>query len=326
MSKSKLEGKVGLFVFVCLVLLGGLVLQFSKGAKLFEKTYDITLDAANVGGLKNRAKVLMSGVEVGLVSNIRLSKHGTNALVTLHLYKEYEVHQDAEFAIESAGFLGDQYIAITPRANLLPPFTNGGIAHAEAPFNIQEAARSATGLLQRIDDAAVKLNAMLADVRRDLLNDRTLTNLSAALANLRNVSDHALTTVDSLNRLIVTNEAPISLAVSNFSRFGEQLNAVAGSAGEVLNTNAPQINLAIKNLEDSTEKLKHLLDDVQAGHGLAGSLLKNDQLASDVNQIAANLNVATENLNRRGLWGLLWGAKPPRTNELSAQPLYPPKH
>ena len=41
MDKSRFEWKVGLFVFIGLVLLAALLLQFSKGTSLFRPTYDI---------------------------------------------------------------------------------------------------------------------------------------------------------------------------------------------------------------------------------------------------------------------------------------------
>ena len=79
MSKSRLEWKVGLFVLVGLVLLGALALQFSKGTTFFRPTYTIKLRTANVGGLKLRSAVLMAGVQIGTVSDIRLAPGGTNA-------------------------------------------------------------------------------------------------------------------------------------------------------------------------------------------------------------------------------------------------------
>ena len=65
MSPKRLEWKVGLFVLVCLVLLGVLVLNFSKGLTFFTPTYTLHLKTANVGGIKREASVLMAGVQVG---------------------------------------------------------------------------------------------------------------------------------------------------------------------------------------------------------------------------------------------------------------------
>ncbi len=73
MEKKRLEIKVGLFVFLGLALLGVLLLQFSKSASLWRGTYEVHLHAVNVGGIKPRAGVLLAGVQVGSVSDIRLA-------------------------------------------------------------------------------------------------------------------------------------------------------------------------------------------------------------------------------------------------------------
>ncbi len=62
------------------------------------------------------------------------------------------------------------------------------------------------------------------------------------------------------------------------------------------------------------------MEDVQAGKGLAGSLVKNEQLAADVAQIAYNLSITTSNLNRLGLWGILWKKKVPPPPKVQPQP------
>jgi len=68
------------------------------------------------------------------------------------------------------------------------------------------------------------------------------------------------------------------------------------------------------------------VDDLQAGKGLAGNLLKNDQLAASVQDTAKNLSITSSNLNRLGLWGILWQHKPPRTNApVTPRPLSAPK-
>src|SRR5690348_15579091 len=90
MSKSHLEWKVGLFVLIGLALLGALLLEFSKGLTFFRPTYEIDLRAPNVGGLKPRAAVLMSGVQVGTVSGIRLAPDGRTVLILLRIYGQYK--------------------------------------------------------------------------------------------------------------------------------------------------------------------------------------------------------------------------------------------
>jgi phospholipid/cholesterol/gamma-HCH transport system substrate-binding protein len=325
MSKSRLEWRVGLFVFIGLVILGALLLQFSKGTMFLRSTYNILLRAANVGGLKIKSSVFMAGVQVGTVSDIKLGPQGTNVTITLKLYKQYEVHTDARFLIEQSGFLGDQYVAILPTKNQGDIFHDNDTAEAEAPFNLQEVARSAGGFLQRVDETAKKLNDAINDVRRLVLNEETLTNLAIAVGNIRTVSEKALTTVDSINSVVSTNSPAISTSASNLVFFSKQLTQFGDAFSSVLATNTDEITMAVKNIESSTEVLKNLLSDVQTGKGLAGSLIKNEQLANDVTQIAENLSVTSSNLNRLGLWGILWQRKPPRTNPPPDRVLAAPK-
>ena len=326
MSKSRLEWKVGLFVFIGLTLLAALLLEFSKGTTFWRHTYTIRLRADNVGGLKVRSTVLMSGVQVGTVSDIKLSPEGKSVTMTLRIYGEYEIHKDARFVIEQSGFLGDNYVSILPTENLGDIFRDGGEAHAEAPFNLQEVARSAAGFIQRIDETAQRLNDAIADVRRYVLNEQTLTNLSAAVYRLRGFSEEALATVDDIHTLVITNRPALATSGSNLVFFSEQINQFAAGLNGIVATNSPTINELVKNIESSTVVLKNLLNDLQAGKGLAGSLIKNEEAATHVSQIASNLSITTSNLNRLGLWGILWQHKPPTTNPaVTTRPLSAPK-
>jgi phospholipid/cholesterol/gamma-HCH transport system substrate-binding protein len=314
MSKSHLEWKVGLFVMIGLVLLAALLIAFSKGLTFFRPTYTILLTAPNVGGLKPHADVLLSGVKVGTVSDISLSPEGTNATISLSIYNVYQIYRDAQFVIESAGFLGDQYIAIVPTENKGRVLRDQDTATAEAPFNLQEVARSAGGLLQRIDETAKRLNDAIVDIRRLVLNEQTLTNLSAAVINVRTLSERARLAVDNVNSLILSNGPALSQSGSNLVLFTEQINQFAGSLREVVTTNSPEIKTAVNNIETATVDLRGLLGDLRAGKGAVGNLLTNEQMAADMAQITSNLSITTSNLNRLGLWGILWQHKPPRTN------------
>jgi ABC-type transporter Mla subunit MlaD len=316
MDKSRLELKVGLFVLVGLVLVAVLLIQFSKGTSLFAGAYTLRLHAVNVGGLKIRAGVLLAGVEVGSVSDIQLADDGKSVTIVLSVYKKFKnkIYHDAQFVIEQAGFLGDQYVSIIPTTNSPPVLEDGADVECQKPFDLQEVARSASGFIERIDDTAKKLDDSVTDLRRVVLNEQTLTNFSIALNNMRTFSEQAMGTMSGINDIITTNGSQVSLAISNAVLFSEQLKQLAGSAQDTLTTNGTEISAAVKNVESSTEVLKSLMNDIQSGKGLAGTFLQNEQLATNVQIIADNLAVTTSNLNRHGLWGILWSHKPEATN------------
>jgi phospholipid/cholesterol/gamma-HCH transport system substrate-binding protein len=314
MDKSRLEIKVGLFVFIGLVLVAIVLIQFSKGTSLFRGTYELRLHAVNAGGIKQRAGVLLAGVEVGSVSQIKLAEDGKSVTILLKIYKDYPIYHDARFVIESAGFLGDQYVAVIPTTNSLPLLEDGADVPCQEPFNLQEVARSAAGFIQRIDETAKKLDASVGDLQRVVLNRQTLTNFAIAINNSRVFSEQALDTIHDVDNLVATNAGQINLAVSNAVFFSQELTDLSGSAKSLLATNGAIIGVAVSNVEASTEILKKVMTDLQSGHGLAGTLLQNEQVATNAQIIAANLAITTSNLNRVGLWGILWAHKIPATN------------
>jgi phospholipid/cholesterol/gamma-HCH transport system substrate-binding protein len=317
MEKSRLEIKVGLFVFIGLALLTVMLVQFSKGTSAFRGTYSLNLHAVNVGGLKERASVLLAGYQVGAVKKIELAPNRKSITIVLEIYKDYQIYHDARFVIESAGFLGDQYVSVIPTANTEPVFADGAEVECQEPFDLQEVARGAAGFIKRMDETATKLDASITDLRAQVLNAQTLSSFGVALTNMKAFTEQALGAVSDIKAIVATNGAEVSVAVSNLVVFSSQLDRLGVSASEILATNSVNISAATKNIDDLTVTLKQVAADLQAGRGLAGAVLQNPELATNVQAIAANLAVTTSNLNRIGLWGILWSQKSPATNTVS---------
>jgi phospholipid/cholesterol/gamma-HCH transport system substrate-binding protein len=262
--------------------------------------------------------VLLSGVQVGTVKKITLAPDGKSVNIGLQIYQDFPIYHDARFVIESAGFLGDQYVSVIPTANTDPVLTNNQEVVCQEPFNLQEVARSTQGFIKRMDDTAAKLESSVADLRTQVLNAQTLSSFSASITNLQVFSAEAVQTMRNLDGIITTNRTEVTLALSNAVYFSQQLNQLAASAQDLLASNRVQIDLATHNLADSSASIKQVTGDLQAGHGLAGVILQDQALATNVQTLAANLAVTSSNLNRLGLWGILWSHKPPATNNPSA--------
>lgn len=314
MDKSRLEIKVGLFVFLGLALLAVLLLQFSKSTSLWRGTYELHLHADNVGGIKPRAGVLLAGVQIGSVQDIHLADDGKSVTMILKIYKDVPIYGDAQFVIEQSGFLGDQFISINPTTNALPALTNNANVECQAPFNIQQVARDAAGFIQRIDQTAKKLDASVTDLRSQVLNEQTLANFGASITNMKMFTEQALDAVHDISTIVNTNGAQVGVAVSNAVFFSSELIRLSDTAHAALATNNANITRATKDIADTADTFKLLAADLQAGKGLAGTLLQNPELATNVQSLAANLAITSSNLNRHGLWGILWSHDPPDTN------------
>lgn len=307
MEHKRIASKVGFFVFIGLALVAAAVILFSKGTSFFHGTYKLRLHADNVGGLKQQASVLLAGVQVGNVSDIQLADDGKSVTIILQIYNRYknEIYGDARFVIQQSGFLGDQYVAIIPTKNEGEILTNNAEVPCEAPFNLQETARGAAGFIQRVDIIAKKLDDSVNQLQRQVLNAQTMTNFAISVGNIRLFSEQAINAVGEINQLIQTNGAQVSLAVSNVLLMSSDMHGLIAS-------NGPTFTASMKNVETSTAALTNLMTQLQSGKGLAGAMLANQELATNVQVIANNLAVASSNLNHLGLWHFLWHKEPKR--------------
>jgi phospholipid/cholesterol/gamma-HCH transport system substrate-binding protein len=317
MSQMRFEWRVGFFVLVCLGLLGTLVIGFSKGWTLVKTNYELRLRTPNVGGIKAGAVVLMAGVPVGNVGRVELSDDGKSVVIFIRVLNRYQVHRDARFVIETAGFLGDQFISIIPHPNQAPEVLKPGAeVVCEEPFNLQEVARSAAGLIKRVDQTAERLNEAVSRIDAVFLSEQTLTNLAVTVANFRQLSERSLVTLDNVDALIRTNTPGVEATVSNLVGFSEQINRVTGELRDTVATNRDQIGRAVKNVESATVQADKLLSDLQAGKGLAGSLLKDEQLKADLSLMVSNFTALSSNLSK---YGLLYKPKPPRSRPATSR-------
>ncbi|RDB44490.1 outer membrane lipid asymmetry maintenance protein MlaD [Halomonas sp. DQ26W] len=117
MKRSKtMELGVGLFMLAG--ILGLLFLGMRVSGMAFTApgdTFRLEANFANIGSLKPRARVTMSGVTVGRVTAIELDTDWYDARVVLDLDGELEgqLSRDTTAAILTAGLLGEQYIGLT---------------------------------------------------------------------------------------------------------------------------------------------------------------------------------------------------------------------
>lgn len=104
----------GLFVLLGLAALFFLTTQ-TTGSNAFAEKDAITVVARfeNIGSLKNRAPVAMSGVTIGRVKSIRFDPDALNAEVTLAIDAAYSrIPEDSDASILTAGLLGSQYVGL----------------------------------------------------------------------------------------------------------------------------------------------------------------------------------------------------------------------
>lgn len=113
-QKHWIEVWVGAFVIMGVIALAVVAFKVSNFQGLNERaTYQVHALFSNIGGLKVRAPVKLSGVVVGRVADISVDEQTYMAKVTLNVYEEFDqLPLDTSASILTSGLLGDQYIGL----------------------------------------------------------------------------------------------------------------------------------------------------------------------------------------------------------------------
>ena len=312
MSERRFAGRVGLFVFAGIVLIAGLMLNFSRGVGFFKPKYELDLRIRNIAGLKERSAVYFLGVQVGNVKSVRLDQSSKSVVVRLQILKEFPLRRDAKFMIEQIGFLGDQFVIVYPGGGEAPFLKDGEEVEGTEPFNLTEVARTTSDLLKRFDQLGAVVGEAINRVNHQVLDPQTLSNLSRTISNFQQVSDRTMAVIDDV-AVIVTNNAPaLTAAMTNLVAFTERLEKVLENVDETIVTNREELNASMKNLQQTTASLKKLAGDLEAGKGVVGGLMHDEAMRTQISLTISNLSVLSSNFNSRGLWSVLWKPKHPK--------------
>lgn len=314
MRKHGLEFKVGLFVLICLAAGAGLIMKFSKGTGLFTPTYGIVLKSFDVGGIISGSSVLMSGVPIGNVTTVELAPDGKSVLISVKILRKYRIRADSIFAIRSSGFLGDRFIAVTPGIHKPGEgkdgvLEDGDMVECEEPFDLEQVARTASGLVGQINQMVARLDRSVARIDEVLLSRETLNDLTNSVANIRQLSTRSLAAMTRIDNLLETNTPAIGQSITNLTLFTQQLDGAAADIRSVISSNKVEIALVMGNLRGTSERAKALMDDVAMGRGLAGKLLVDEAVAEHFSATSSNLMILSSNVNTRGIWGILFKQK-----------------
>ena len=104
----------GLFVLLGMGALFFLTTQTTGGDDFTaEETFTVEARFENIGSLRNRAPVAMSGVTIGRVTDVRFDPVTLEAVVSFVVDSQFDqIPDDSDASILTSGILGSQYIGL----------------------------------------------------------------------------------------------------------------------------------------------------------------------------------------------------------------------
>ena len=314
------ELKIGVMAVAALALTAILIVAVGGASGFAWERYDLKTSFENVQGLKSGAIVRVAGVEVGKVTDVRLSGAGVEVILSLKKENQVRVTTDSRASIGSLSLLGDPIIEVSPSATGTP-LKDGDFIKSSKPATqlsdvtntANESILEATALLKDIRAGKGTVGKMFTDEQlyRDLnafidsanavtasinhgrgtlgkfTNDPQVYNeLQASLANLNEITRRISAGEGSLGQLLKDDKLAKSMSgtAANFEQVSGRLTRGDNTAGKLLTERElyDRLNSTVTRLDDLTKNLN-------AGQGTAGQLLHNKEMYDNMNSAANEL-------------------------------------
>lgn len=326
MSTTSKNVRSGIFLFVSIAALVGLVFVLGRQQSLFSRHVRLHTSFFNISGLVVGTPVRLAGLNVGLVEDINFDKDPAvkNVHVVLGIESRYldRIREDSIASLGSKGLLGDMIVNITVgdpdspmlhKGSTLVSKETAGLTELVATVqdaigNIKEAAgdlgKAMKGLLTKqvntdighIVHSAANITAQVENgggLLHTILYERKMAaDATAFVASARQIgvtADRALLRVDK-----ILSETDLKRALHDIQRAAAELADVTAAikTGKGLAHTLifeEDHSKLVENLTALSDELRKVGDDLGKGKGTVGALLKDPTIYTDLKIILGNV-------------------------------------
>jgi phospholipid/cholesterol/gamma-HCH transport system substrate-binding protein len=251
---------IGLFLILGAGFFTAILFLIGDRHKVFDKHVDFYSEFADLGGLPSGAKVRVSGLDAGEVTNIEipaspLSKFRLKLQVRANA--RGLIRTDSVVSIKTEGVVGDKYVSIRAGTSNAAEAKNGATLPSKEPFDTEAVIEKGSALLNDVQNSINDIHGRL-DVALDSVT-KTVSHVDGLVMG-----------VQPDIRSMASNGSQITGTVNDLV---SDLNAGKGPAGMLLKDKAMKQQLqatlsnahqASLNLSDASSRAGQIVADVQS--------------------------------------------------------------
>lgn len=294
---------VSVFITLSIAILVLCIFTLGTQRNAFVKKINIRANFDDINGLQAGNNVWLSGVKIGIVSNIQL--RGINDVeVTLSVDEKQQrfIHNDARAKISSDGFIGNKIVVIYGGTKDAEMINEDGFLLTEKVASTEDM----MAILQQNNKNLLNITENIKAITDSIANGRglagTLINDASLANNLKNTvvnfkTASANSNSFTRNLLAFSNEfnnnnTTINKLVTDTALFFSITQIVSGlkKVTDTANLFLHALNIAGKNIQSATGRLT-------TNNNTAGMLLNDDSTALQVRGLLKNLNESSQKLN-----------------------------
>ena len=257
---------------------------FLKGSNIFSDTRTFYAVYDSVDGLTVSNPVLLNGVKVGLVKDVKLiPNRGNRIVVALDINEEIDIGDSTVASLSSSSVLGGKAIELKMRPNV-KRYEGGDtlISYTETSLMSILSAK-ALPLMGSVDSTIIKINQFFDKDAKESMQ-ATLLNAQASseamknilLMNQRNI--HNITS--NLNQLT----GSLKQTQQKFDQLATNLTTITDTLKKA------EINEMIANMNTTVAEAQMAVKKFNENTGTLGKLMNDDSLYNNLNATAASMD------------------------------------
>ena len=288
--KRRDEVLVGIFltVAIAIALLGTLWLVrggLSSGYPLYAKF-------AWGQNLKPGQPVLLAGVNVGAVSDVKLRDDGFLD-VFLRVDDDVKVPRNSVASVQPVGIFGDAAIALTPKGPSPISYQPGDTVP------VGPSATDIQALENKADSVMTAVNAMMTTLNAELFASGGIRDIRRSLASTATLSANAAQLSVQLNRIAAEQNRNLTLTMNQLrSAMSAVDSAKIDSTLKNFQTSSASLTQIASNLANTSRRADSIMAGIQNGQGNAGKLLKDTLLYSDLRGLVTQADSVLADLKK----------------------------
>lgn len=297
--KQTAEVKVGILVLAAIVGITWLTWKSGNmGTTTSSDEYSryLVSNFDDVDGLVAGAKVRISGVTVGDVTDITLSKTGT---ASVHMYVDDELILPSNIVaqISSSGIIGEKFVSLST------DFAPEGVLSKENNKIVSKRNASVEDMADNFAKISADLEQVTSSLRSALGGKENSARLSRIVSSMDNIGS-------KLERVLVNEieDGKVKGILDNFSKFSDSLGengddilvdlkSVSHSLKTLLENGSGDTSKLISNLGSAIESIANITAKIENGEGTIGRLVNETSTVDKIDEALDGFSQITNRMN-----------------------------
>ncbi|NRT13530.1 MlaD family protein [Flavobacterium sp. 14A] len=264
--------------------------SFLKGRDLLSSYKKLYVQYDSVEGLSSSAPVTLNGLAIGRITGITINPKTGKLIVEMQIKSDFPISQSSTATIYEPGLIGGKQIAINPNLADNTSAADGSYLSG----NIKQGLTDAVG--EKLVPIQEKLNKLMGNADQlisgfnNVLDEKAQNDLRKSLAELSLTMEQFHKASLSMNNVLDDNKAQVKGVVTNFNKISKDFSNISDSL------NKADMGKTVRNLNATLAKVNGLVQNLEAGKGTMGKLLKDDALYTNLTKSTKELELLLQDV------------------------------